>query len=174
MANLGVYIQVPFCQTKCTYCNFHTGVVSSDRFAPYAQAVCHEIRNHRQFLRAAGVHWTNGFDWQTLQQKWVSHDSVDTLYIGGGTPSLLQPEFLSSMIDALRDTFNCEFKEVTLEADPETVEIEKAIHWLASGIDRISFGTQSFHRPGTQSRRPHAPSCRYLSFREDSSRRRHS
>ncbi len=144
MANLGVYIQVPFCQTKCTYCNFHTGVVSSDRFAPYAQAVCHEIRNHRQFLRAAGVHWTNGFDWQTLQQKWVSHDSVDTIYIGGGTPSLLQPEFLSSMIDALRDTFNCEFKEVTLEADPETIEIEKAVHWLASGIDRISFGTQSF------------------------------
>lgn len=144
MANLGVYIQVPFCQTKCTYCNFHTGVVSSDRFAPYTQAVCQEIRNHRQLLRAAGVHWTNGFDWQTLQEKWVSHESVDTLYIGGGTPSLVQPEFLSRMIDALRDTFSCDFKEVTLEADPETVEIEKAVHWLASGIDRISFGTQSF------------------------------
>jgi oxygen-independent coproporphyrinogen-3 oxidase len=48
------------------------------------------------------------------------------------------------MIDALKDAFTCDFKEVTLEADPETVEIDKAVHWLASGIDRISFGTQSF------------------------------
>jgi oxygen-independent coproporphyrinogen-3 oxidase len=105
MPNLGVYIQVPFCQTKCTYCNFHTGVVSSDRFAPYTNAVCHEIRNHRQLLRAAGVHWTNAFDWETLQEQRVSHDSLDTLYIGGGTPSLLQPELLSSMIDASKDAF---------------------------------------------------------------------
>jgi oxygen-independent coproporphyrinogen-3 oxidase len=144
MGNLGVYIQVPFCQTKCTYCNFHTGVVSSDRFAPYTQAVCQEIRNHRQLLRAAGVHWTNGFDWDALQEKWGAPDSVDTLYIGGGTPSLLQPDLLSSLLQVLGETFACEFEEVTLEADPETVEVEKAVHWLAAGINRISFGTQSF------------------------------
>jgi oxygen-independent coproporphyrinogen-3 oxidase len=144
MGNLGVYIQVPFCQTKCTYCNFHTGVVSSDRFAPYTEAVCREIRNHRELLRAAGVHWTKGFDWEALQEKWVAHDSVNTVYIGGGTPSLLRPELLSGMIRALRETFSCEFEEVTLEADPETIDVEKAVHWLAAGINRISFGTQSF------------------------------
>jgi len=118
MANLGVYIQVPFCQTRCTYCNFHTGVVSSDRFAPYTEAVCQEIRKHRELLRAAGVHWTKGFDWEALQEKWVAHDSVDTIYIGGGTPSLLLPELLTSMIHALRETLFCVLEEVTLEADP--------------------------------------------------------
>jgi putative oxygen-independent coproporphyrinogen III oxidase len=144
MANLGVYIQVPFCQTRCTYCNFHTGVVSSDRFAPYTEAVCQEIRKHRELLRAAGVHWTKGFDWEALQEKWVAHDSVDTIYIGGGTPSLLLPELLTSMIHALRETLFCVLEEVTLEADPETIDVEKAVHWLVAGINRISFGTQSF------------------------------
>src|SRR6267154_1517133 len=57
MRKLGIYVQVPFCQTKCTYCNFHTGVVASSRFAPYVEAVCGEIRGHRELLRAAGVDW---------------------------------------------------------------------------------------------------------------------
>ncbi len=47
MRKLGIYVQVPFCQTRCTYCNFHTGVVASSRFAPYVEAVCREIRGHR-------------------------------------------------------------------------------------------------------------------------------
>src|SRR5438045_3331225 len=55
MRKLGIYVQVPFCQTKCTYCNFHTGVVASSRFAPYVEAVCGEIREHRDLLRAAGL-----------------------------------------------------------------------------------------------------------------------
>src|SRR6267378_596108 len=55
MRKLGIYVQVPFCQTKCTYCNFHTGVVASSRFAPYVEAVCREIRGHRELLRGAGV-----------------------------------------------------------------------------------------------------------------------
>src|SRR5882724_6656626 len=54
MTRVGVYIQVPFCQTKCTYCNFHTGVVSSARFAPYVDAVCSEIEGHRSFYEGAG------------------------------------------------------------------------------------------------------------------------
>src|SRR5437016_6104935 len=55
MRKLGIYVQVPFCQTKCTYCNFHTGVVASSRFAPYVEAVCREIREHRDLLGAAWV-----------------------------------------------------------------------------------------------------------------------
>src|SRR6266481_1662201 len=57
MNRLGIYVQVPFCQTKCTYCNFHTGVVASSRFGPYVEAVCREIRGHGELLRAAGVEW---------------------------------------------------------------------------------------------------------------------
>ncbi len=53
MTRVGIYVQVPFCQTKCTYCNFHTGVVSSARFAPYVDAVCSEIEAHRSLYERA-------------------------------------------------------------------------------------------------------------------------
>jgi oxygen-independent coproporphyrinogen-3 oxidase len=132
MMRVGVYVQVPFCQTKCTYCNFHTGVVSSSRFAPYVDAVCREVREHRQLLEAARVNWP-------------SEDSVvDTVYIGGGTPSLLEATDLQRLLDAIRESFTAELAEVTLEADPETIEAEKAAAWARAGINRVSFGVQSF------------------------------
>jgi oxygen-independent coproporphyrinogen-3 oxidase len=136
MGKTGVYIQVPFCQTKCTYCNFHTGVVSAGRFAPYAEAVCREIREHRRLLESAGV---------SLPVELAGEEAVvDTVYVGGGTPSLLEPRLLDEMLGALRETFACALEEVTLEADPETVDAEKAAAWGAIGFNRISFGTQSF------------------------------
>jgi oxygen-independent coproporphyrinogen-3 oxidase len=131
---LGIYVQVPFCQTKCTYCNFHTGVVSSGRFAPYVEAVCREIRGHRELYRAAGIE---------LAEESRSA-IVDTIYFGGGTPSLLEPELLGRMLEAIRERFLNELREVTLEADPETVTAEKAGVWVAAGINRVSFGVQSF------------------------------
>src|SRR5437667_11217535 len=143
MRKLGIYVQVPFCQTKCTYCNFHTGVVASSRFAPYVEAVCREIREHRDLLRAAGV----GEDLaeKAHSQEWRCHeDAVDTVYIGGGTPSLLDPAHLQKILDAIRETFAGNLEEVTLEADPETVEAEKAVAWARAGINRVSFGLQSF------------------------------
>jgi oxygen-independent coproporphyrinogen-3 oxidase len=139
MGKAGVYIQVPFCQTKCTYCNFHTGVVSAGRFAPYAQAVCREIREHAALLRAAGVEWSDA-----QERTPAGNVVVDTVYIGGGTPSLLESALLADMLRALRETFACAWEEVTLEADPETIESEKAAQWVAAGINRISLGTQSF------------------------------
>jgi len=136
MGKTGVYIQVPFCQTKCTYCNFHTGVVSAGRFAPYAEAVCREIREHRRLLESVGV---------SLPLELASRSGVvDTVYVGGGTPSLLESRLLGKMLAALRETFACVLEEVTLEADPETVDAEKAAAWAAMGFGRISFGTQSF------------------------------
>jgi oxygen-independent coproporphyrinogen-3 oxidase len=121
--SLGIYIQVPFCQTKCTYCNFHTGVVSRDRYLPYANAVCREI---------AGV--------AEAQQL-----SADTIYFGGGTPSLLDPAALAKILDTLRANYSFETPELTLEADPETITPEKAKSWLAAGFNRISLGVQSFN-----------------------------
>jgi putative oxygen-independent coproporphyrinogen III oxidase len=186
MNKLGIYVQVPFCQTKCTYCNFHTGVVAKDRFAPYVKAVCREIRGHRELLRATGVEWRSG------EREQTEH-LVDTVYIGGGTPSLLEAVQLQRILEAIRAMFGAkgsrsdevdndfltqrtqreetqraqrrkcgeqrsekgdqkrrhepygsEFEEVTLEADPETVEAEKAAAWVKAGINRVSFGVQSF------------------------------
>ena len=139
MNNLGIYVQVPFCQTKCTYCNFHTGVEASSRFAPYVEAVCSEIRRHRQLLCAAGV--------KLAAEQGGAQDRLyhpDTVYIGGGTPSLLQPNDLVKILGAIRETFPGELSEVTLEADPETIEPGKAGEWAKSGINRISLGLQSF------------------------------
>src|SRR2546429_3222721 len=145
MEKLGIYLQVPFCQTKCTYCNFHTGVVATSRFAPYVEAVCREIRGHRELLRAAGVDWRAGFAGKAHSQEWLcQEDAADTVYIGGGTPSLLDPAHLQKILDAIRETFAGNLEEVTLEADPETVEAEKAVAWARAGINRVSFGLQSF------------------------------
>jgi oxygen-independent coproporphyrinogen-3 oxidase len=137
MKRLGIYVQVPFCQTKCTYCNFHTGVVARERFAPYVEAVCKEIRDHRELLRTAMVLWGSG---ENEEAKYL----VDTMYFGGGTPSLLDAELLKKIVYAIRQTFASGLEEVTLEADPETVDEEKAAAWVAAGINRVSFGVQSF------------------------------
>ena len=134
MKTQGIYVQVPFCQTKCTYCNFHTAVVSAARFAPYVQCVSAEIARHRGLYESAGIALPAG----------LVDAVVDTIYIGGGTPSLLDVEHLRRIVDAIRREFVAELTEVTLEADPETVTDEKAAAWVAAGINRVSFGVQSF------------------------------
>jgi putative oxygen-independent coproporphyrinogen III oxidase len=143
--NWGVYIQVPFCQTKCTYCNFHTGVVAREKYAPYAAAVCREIAE----LAASG------------ELSALRGAAVDTVYFGGGTPSLLDPSALGSILNELRRNFGLaksgarDFAatrevtptgapEITLEADPETITPEKAQAWVAAGFNRASLGVQSF------------------------------
>ncbi len=120
---VGVYVQVPFCQTKCTYCNFHTGVFSSSLYGPYVNAVCREIR-----------------------ERSAQHDfCADTVYVGGGTPSLLDTQDLARILAAIREVYGGEWEEATLEADPETITKEKAFRWREAGLDRISMGVQSFN-----------------------------
>jgi oxygen-independent coproporphyrinogen III oxidase len=142
--SLGIYIQVPFCQTKCTYCNFHTGVVSRERYEPYANAVCREIADcacvtpGEQGLTAETRHGG-------LAQR-THGENVDTIYFGGGTPSLLDPAALARMIASVGEAFVLSPQpEVTLEADPETITLDKASAWHAAGFNRISLGVQSFN-----------------------------
>ena len=129
--HLGVYVQVPFCQTKCTYCNFHTGVFSRELYAPYVRAVCREMGEFPRLLLENGI-------------ADVPDAVVDTVYFGGGTPSLLDPANLAQIIESIRSSFPVQFGEVTLEADPETVSPEKAAAWHEAGFNRISMGVQSF------------------------------
>lgn len=126
IVTLGIYIQVPFCQSKCTYCNFHTGVFSSSLYAPYVDAVCRQM--------AAG---------DDGGARGVG--PVDTVYVGGGTPSLLDPAALARILRELDQAFPGDWQEVTLEADPETITTEKAAAWRATGFNRMSMGVQSFH-----------------------------
>jgi oxygen-independent coproporphyrinogen III oxidase len=155
-SHLGIYLQVPFCQTKCTYCNFHTGVVSGARFAPYIEAVCKEIRERKKLYGNAGLNGAllgegHKVDERQSSEKTQSRETaesvVDTVYVGGGTPSLLEPGLLGRLMDAIRETFAHEIAgamEVTLEADPETVTDEKVRAWGEAGFNRVSFGVQSF------------------------------
>ena len=157
---LGIYIQVPFCQTKCTYCNFHTGVVSRDRYQPYANAICREIADR---LACAALNPTVSSSGHGLSRAESSitpeevstpearQPSADTIYFGGGTPSLLDPSALAKILDALRTNYLLETPEITLEADPETITPEKAKSWLAAGFNRISLGVQSFNDRELQS-----------------------
>jgi oxygen-independent coproporphyrinogen-3 oxidase len=131
MTRLGAYVQVPFCQTKCTYCNFHTGVFSKELYAPYVSAVCREIAEHSRFRHENGI-------------AEVAEAAVDTVYFGGGTPSLLEPSGLAQIIEAIRASFQTQLMEVTLEADPETISSEKAGAWRQAGFNRVSMGVQSF------------------------------
>jgi oxygen-independent coproporphyrinogen-3 oxidase len=126
----GIYIQVPFCQTKCTYCNFHTGVVSPSRYPSYAEAVCREIAEFERLPSRSAP---------------GTPEAIDTVYFGGGTPSLLDPAALAKILDALRARFRWYAGEVTLEADPETITAEKADAWARAGFNRISLGAQSFN-----------------------------
>ena len=128
---LGMYVQVPFCQTKCTYCNFHTGVFSTDLYTPYVEAVCREIAGYPRLLRESRI-------------AEVPDAVVDTVYFGGGTPSLLDPSGLARILDTMRAGFECDFEEVTLEADPETITPAKSAAWRKAGFNRISMGVQSF------------------------------
>jgi oxygen-independent coproporphyrinogen-3 oxidase len=134
-ANVGVYIQVPFCQAKCSYCNFSTGVFRSEAYAPYVDAMCTEILDHAAFYREAGL---------AAWQRPPEHSAVDTVYVGGGTPSLFDPADLGKILDAVRNAFHGTPAEVTLEADPETVTEEKTRAWRDAGFNRISLGSQSF------------------------------
>jgi oxygen-independent coproporphyrinogen III oxidase len=121
--SLGIYIQIPFCQTKCTYCNFHTGVVARDRYQAYADAVCHEIAEYSA----------------------IEGGEADTIYFGGGTPSLFEAKALAQILEAIEAKFAFVSGEVTLEADPETIAAEKAAAWRAAGFNRVSLGSQSFN-----------------------------
>ncbi len=117
----GIYIHVPFCTGKCPYCNFYS--VRYDRTAAerYTEAVC---RNCRQI---------------------PSESEADTLYFGGGTPSLLSGEQLKAIIRCVKES--CAFSgdaEITLEANPLTVTDRALSAWKEAGINRLSLGVQSF------------------------------
>jgi oxygen-independent coproporphyrinogen III oxidase len=108
----GIYISYPFCSQKCTYCNFASGVFPKDLEARYQEALLREIRAHV-------------WEW-----------TPDTVYLGGGTPSLIDPTPLLRELPG-----HATWKEATIEAAPGTLNIE---HWRAAGLNRVSLGVQSF------------------------------
>jgi oxygen-independent coproporphyrinogen-3 oxidase len=121
-STLGLYIHIPFCSSICNYCNFNRGLYDEDLKKRYVEALTADIG------RTAGP-----------------EEAADTIYFGGGTPSLLDPADIASVIRVVRDRFAvASDSEVTLEANPETVDREKLERFRDAGVNRLSLGVQSF------------------------------
>jgi oxygen-independent coproporphyrinogen III oxidase len=127
---LGLYISIPFCRTKCSYCNFASDVFSKSAYHNYVQRLIEDIRNSRTLA-------------VELQCDFDEH--VDSIYLGGGTPSILQDSQLQSIFDTLRDQFSvAPNAEVTVECAPGTLTSDLIDTLLRAGVNRVSLGVQSF------------------------------
>src|SRR5690349_5573611 len=118
---LGLYVHIPFCSAICNYCNFNRGLFDADLKTQYVSALQQEIRR-----RADG-------------------EAADTIFFGGGTPSLLEADEVAAIIATCRSAFAMTADaEITLEANPETITGERLSGFRAAGVNRLSFGVQSF------------------------------
>jgi oxygen-independent coproporphyrinogen-3 oxidase len=122
-----LYIHVPFCARRCTYCDFAIAVRRQVPSQAYTEVVLRE--------------WA---DWQ-LHEIWSLSDRIETVYFGGGTPSRLEPDAVARLLERIgRDRPLAEHAEVTLEANPDDVTGASARAWRAAGVNRVSLGAQSF------------------------------
>ena len=119
-----LYVHIPFCVQKCLYCDFLSWHDSRENQARYVQALCREIRACRGRYPAR----------------------VSSLFFGGGTPSVLEPGQMAEIMEALAEVFSFEMdSEISIEANPGTVNLEKLRTYKKIGLNRISFGLQSAH-----------------------------
>jgi len=127
---LGIYISVPFCKSKCSYCNFASGVFSRERMQGYVERLCADIAGAEQLAEAAGGRFA---------------PEIDSIYFGGGTPSILEPLQMEQIFSALRSTFRfLPGSEITVECAPGTISDSMLESLLRSGVNRVSLGVQSF------------------------------
>lgn len=126
----GIYISVPFCRTKCSFCNFASGVFSNALFERYIGQVCAEINAAESIAKEVGAEF---------------EPSVDSIYLGGGTPSVLAPAQLQRLFQAVRETFDVEAEaEITVECAPGTITDDVIATLAGCGVNRVSLGVQSF------------------------------
>ncbi|MEW6350986.1 MAG: radical SAM family heme chaperone HemW [Thermodesulfobacteriota bacterium] len=150
---LGIYVHVPFCKSRCAYCGFVTFPYRDELVDEYLSALAQEIRHKASALprnRADKIPF------------------FDTIYIGGGTPSVLPGTMLRELIDLCRTCFRVSDRaEVTVEANPGTVSRSALKDWQRAGVNRVSLGVQSLNaRELTLMGRRHSAHDARASFRE--------
>ena len=127
---LGIYISIPFCRSKCTYCNFASGVYPSSEHIRYVNRVIADMTAANQWARELELD--------------LPHQ-VDTVYLGGGTPSLLAPDLLKSLFAGMRSEFELDADaEITVECAPGQLCDEVLSALVSAGVNRVSLGVQSF------------------------------
>ncbi|MEE2987034.1 MAG: radical SAM family heme chaperone HemW [Nitrospinota bacterium] len=128
MNPLGIYIHIPYCLHKCGYCDFNSHRTDSKEMAPYVDALLSEMSHYAERLK--------------------SDHTIQTLFLGGGTPTTLPPHYLKKILHQCRALFDCRpDMEISLEANPATIEPETLPTLHEAGYNRISIGVQSFHEP---------------------------
>lgn len=124
MNKLGIYIHIPFCERRCKYCDFTSSIFNKGRIKDYVEHLLLEIKNNKELLK----------DYL-----------VDTIFIGGGTPSLLSVDELTRLVNGLNEAINLDDNyEFTIETNPNSISEEKLLAYKNLGINRISIGVQSF------------------------------
>lgn len=137
MTALSLYVHVPFCAARCPYCDFATAPATSALRARYLDALVREIREQGDALGGGAIR---------------------TLYVGGGTPSLLEPDEIAALSAAIHGSFGDALVEATVEANPATLDRARLDAWVALGITRLSLGAQSFAPAGLRALgRTHQP-----------------
>jgi oxygen-independent coproporphyrinogen III oxidase len=127
---LGVYISIPFCRSKCTYCNFASGVYPASQHKRYVERLVEDLRTAAEWASAMGVE---------LPRR------VDTIYLGGGTPNLLEPGLMAQLFAAIRGAFAVDGDaEITVECAPGQFAAGTLEAMAAEGVNRVSLGVQSF------------------------------
>jgi len=120
----GIYIHIPFCKQKCSYCDFHFSTTFASYRTLMIESIVKEIKS---------------------RVLYVENQLIETIYFGGGTPSLLSITELKSILTTIYSHFKIiEFPEITLEANPDDISIDSLNNWKEIGINRLSIGLQSF------------------------------
>lgn len=120
----GIYFHIPFCKTRCSYCDFFSSVSEAD----IAKIITAEIKELE------------------LKKNYNCNETIETIYFGGGTPSFIAEKNIEQLLNAIYKNYKvCDNPEITIEVNPDDINIKKSESFFSVGINRISMGTQSFN-----------------------------
>lgn len=119
----GIYVHIPFCKSRCSYCDFYSSTYQGNREV-LIQNICQELVEQKNFF--------------------LNNEIIKTIYLGGGTPSLLNNKDLNQIFETIKNNFTLNLEEVTLEANPDDLSIKKISELKQFPINRLSIGVQSF------------------------------
>lgn len=126
MKNLGIYVHIPFCKQKCNYCDFYSIKWNDESENKYIEAIINEIKSYKDILSCNYI--------------------VDTVFFGGGTPTIIKPESLNRIMEALKEVINLDRNsEISMEANPNTLTTSNLELYKKIGINRLSIGIQSLN-----------------------------